>query len=149
LRRRCAAACGGQHSFVAVLAQRWAGRKSVGWPSGGGSIHIEKVHPLEAGLFRYKFRRDRRPGFAIRAALNVLSAVRLRIDRQIREMVGIYAGQRLIYMRAKRDPAGKLSLHRLGFFHRVPFRQIMHHAFFGRSRAAQYSRCYAGCSGLP
>ena len=30
-----------------------------------GSIHIEKIHPLESGLFRFKFRRDRRPGLPI------------------------------------------------------------------------------------
>ncbi|MEA2491648.1 MAG: hypothetical protein QOH21_3440 [Acidobacteriota bacterium] len=30
-----------------------------------GSIGIEKVHPLEAGFFRLKFRRDRRPGLPI------------------------------------------------------------------------------------
>ncbi|HWS71715.1 MAG TPA: B12-binding domain-containing radical SAM protein, partial [Thermoanaerobaculia bacterium] len=30
-----------------------------------GSIHIEGVHPLEAGFFRYKFRRDRRAGLEI------------------------------------------------------------------------------------
>ena len=28
------------------------------------SIRYEKVHPLESGYFRLKFRRDRRPGFA-------------------------------------------------------------------------------------
>ena len=30
-----------------------------------GAIDIEKIHPLETGLFRYKFRRDRRPGIPI------------------------------------------------------------------------------------
>ncbi|MFZ2490920.1 MAG: radical SAM protein [Thermoanaerobaculia bacterium] len=30
-----------------------------------GSIGLEKVHPLEGGLFRLKFRRDRRPGLPI------------------------------------------------------------------------------------
>ena len=29
------------------------------------SIHLEKIHPLESGLFRLKFRRDRRPGLPI------------------------------------------------------------------------------------
>src|SRR5438105_4697765 len=29
------------------------------------AIHLEKVHPLESGLFRLKFRRDRRPGLPI------------------------------------------------------------------------------------
>ena len=30
-----------------------------------GAIDIEKIHPLESGLFRFKFRRDRRPGLPI------------------------------------------------------------------------------------
>jgi radical SAM superfamily enzyme YgiQ (UPF0313 family) len=30
---------------------------------------IEKVHPLEGGLFRRKYRRDRRPGFAVESRL--------------------------------------------------------------------------------
>ena len=29
------------------------------------AIHLEKVHPLESGVFRLKFRRDRRPGLPI------------------------------------------------------------------------------------
>ena len=33
-----------------------------------GSIGIEKVHPLEAGLFRFKFRRDRRPSMPVEPA---------------------------------------------------------------------------------
>ena len=34
-----------------------------------GSIRIEKIHPLEAGFVRLKFRRDRRSGFPIEPAL--------------------------------------------------------------------------------
>ena len=30
-----------------------------------GAIDIEEIHPLESGLFRFKFRRDRRPGLPI------------------------------------------------------------------------------------
>src|SRR5581483_8590156 len=33
-----------------------------------GSIHIEGVHPLEAGPFRYKSRRDRTPGLPVAPA---------------------------------------------------------------------------------
>ena len=33
-----------------------------------GSIHLEKIHPLESGLLRLKFRRDRRPGLPIEPA---------------------------------------------------------------------------------
>lgn len=34
-----------------------------------GSIRIERIHPLEAGFVRIKYRTDRRPGFAIEPAL--------------------------------------------------------------------------------
>ena len=34
-----------------------------------GSIRIEKIHPLEAGFVRLKFRRDRRPGLPLEPAL--------------------------------------------------------------------------------
>ena len=34
-----------------------------------GSIRIEKIHPLEAGFVRLKYRRDRRSGFPIEPAL--------------------------------------------------------------------------------
>src|SRR5947207_463251 len=30
-----------------------------------GAVHIEGIHPLESGLFRFRFRRDRRPGLPI------------------------------------------------------------------------------------
>jgi radical SAM superfamily enzyme YgiQ (UPF0313 family) len=34
-----------------------------------GAVHLEKVHPLQAGYLRRKVRRDRRPGYAIESAL--------------------------------------------------------------------------------
>src|SRR5205807_3322613 len=52
LRRNVAMRCSASN---AILLMTWF----------GGSIHIEGVHPLEAGFFRYKFRRDRRPGLEI------------------------------------------------------------------------------------
>ncbi len=39
-----------------------------------GCINIEKIHPLEGGYLRLKFRRDRRPGLPIEACTAVLSA---------------------------------------------------------------------------
>ena len=70
----------------------------------GGSIHIEKVHPLEAGLFRYKFRRDRRAGFAIEPRWKFYPKYVFESIAKLGKWFGIYAGLRLIYMRAKRDP---------------------------------------------
>lgn len=39
----------------------------INWFS--AAIRIEGVHPLECGLFRFKYRRDRRPGFPIESPL--------------------------------------------------------------------------------
>jgi hypothetical protein len=57
-----------------VLRRAAATRNSVGktlfllgWFM--GSIHIERIHPLECGLIRRKVRRDRRPGMALEPAV--------------------------------------------------------------------------------
>ena len=70
----------------------------------GGSIHIEGVHPLEAGLFRYKFRRDRRSGFAIEPRWKFYPKYLFESIAKLGRWASTYAGLRLIYMRAKRDP---------------------------------------------
>ena len=70
----------------------------------GGSIHIEKVHPLEAGLFRYKFRRDRRSGFPIESRWSFYPKYAFESIAKLCRWFGTYAGLRLIYMKAKRDP---------------------------------------------
>jgi radical SAM superfamily enzyme YgiQ (UPF0313 family) len=70
----------------------------------GGSIHIEKVHPLEAGLFRYKFRRDRRAGFPVEPRWSFYPKYVFESLVKLGRWFGTYAGLRLIYMKAKRDP---------------------------------------------
>lgn len=70
----------------------------------GGSIHIEGVHPLEAGLFRYKFRRDRRPGMPIVPAWRFYPSYVFESLAKIVRWGAMYAGLRRIYMRVKRDP---------------------------------------------
>jgi radical SAM superfamily enzyme YgiQ (UPF0313 family) len=70
----------------------------------GGSIHIEGVHPLEAGLFRYKFRRDRRPGFPIEPAWSFYPKYWFESVAKLGRWFHTYAGLRLIYNRIKRDP---------------------------------------------
>ncbi len=71
----------------------------------GGSIHIEKVHPLESGFFRKKFRRDRRPGFAIEPVWKFYPGYVFESIAKFCRWFATYAGFRLIYMRIKRDPA--------------------------------------------
>ena len=70
----------------------------------GGSIHIEGVHPLEAGLFRYKFRRDRRPGMPVVPAWRFYPAYALESIVKLARWAKTYASLRLIYLRVKRDP---------------------------------------------
>ncbi|HYI07955.1 MAG TPA: radical SAM protein [Thermoanaerobaculia bacterium] len=74
----------------------------------GGSIHIEKVHPLEAGFFRFKFRRDRRSGFPIEPRWKFYPGYVFESIAKLGRWFTTYAGLRLIYMRVKRDPQ-KLS----------------------------------------
>ena len=75
----------------------------------GGSIHIEGVHPLEAGLFRYKYRRDRRPGFPVEPMWKFYPSYAWESISKLARWFGIYAGLRLKYMRVRRDP------HRLNY----------------------------------
>jgi radical SAM superfamily enzyme YgiQ (UPF0313 family) len=70
----------------------------------GGSIHIEGVHPLEAGLFRYKFRGDRRPGFKLESIWSFYPKYWLESIVKLGRWFRLYAGLRLIYLRIKRDP---------------------------------------------
>jgi radical SAM superfamily enzyme YgiQ (UPF0313 family) len=70
----------------------------------GGSIHIEKVHPLEAGFFRKKFRRDRRPGFAIEPIWRFYPAYFAETISKLFRWASTYARLRRIYVSIKRDP---------------------------------------------
>jgi radical SAM superfamily enzyme YgiQ (UPF0313 family) len=70
----------------------------------GGSIHIEGVHPLEAGFFRHKYRRDRRPGFPIEAAWKFYPKYVFEMISKLGRFAALYSRLRLIYMKAKRDP---------------------------------------------
>ena len=70
----------------------------------GGSIHIEGVHPLEAGLFRYKFRRDRRPGFPIEPVWKFYPSFAWEFVTKFGRWFATYAGLRWKYMRVRRDP---------------------------------------------
>jgi radical SAM superfamily enzyme YgiQ (UPF0313 family) len=70
----------------------------------GGSIHIEKIHPLEAGFFRYKFRRDRRPGFPIVPAWRFYPAYAAETIAKFARWISMYAGFRRILTRVRRDP---------------------------------------------
>jgi radical SAM superfamily enzyme YgiQ (UPF0313 family) len=69
-----------------------------------GSIHIEGVHPLEAGFFRYKFRRDRRPGMEVVPRWRFYPAYVAESASKLFRWSSTYLGLRRIYVAIKRDP---------------------------------------------
>jgi len=69
-----------------------------------GSIHIEGVHPLEAGFFRYKFRRDRRPGMEVVPRWRFYPAYVVESASKLFRWSSTYLGLRRIYVAIKRDP---------------------------------------------
>ena len=69
-----------------------------------GSIGLEKVHPLEVGFFRYKFRRDRRPGFAIEPIWKFYPRYAIESMSKLSKWVSLYFRLRKTYVKVKRDP---------------------------------------------
>ncbi len=68
-----------------------------------GSIHIEKVHPLEAGLLRYKFRNDRRSGLPRVPAWRFYPQYIFETIGKMSRWLSTYMEHRRIYVRVKRD----------------------------------------------
>ena len=68
-----------------------------------GSIGVEKVHPLEAGALRFKFRRDRRPGFPIVPRWKFYPAFAAETISKIARWLALYARLRWTYEWIKRD----------------------------------------------
>lgn len=69
-----------------------------------GCIDIEKIHPLEGGFLRLKFRRDRRPTLPLEPVwLFYPKYLAETLWKQIR-WISLYMRLRLIYLKIKRDP---------------------------------------------
>lgn len=68
-----------------------------------GSIRIEKVHPLEAGAFRFKFRRDRRPGLPILPRWQFYPQYAIETARKLGQWAWMWAKLRWTYETIKRD----------------------------------------------
>jgi radical SAM superfamily enzyme YgiQ (UPF0313 family) len=69
-----------------------------------GCIGIEKIHPLEGGFLRLRFRRDRRPGQRLETAfLFYPKYVAETVWKQIRWLT-LYMRLRRVYRKIKRDP---------------------------------------------
>ncbi len=70
-----------------------------------GSILYEGVHPLESGLFRMKFRRDRRPGFAIENPLIFYTRYAWELVWKTWSLWRLFKGYRRIRRRLEADEA--------------------------------------------
>src|SRR4029079_14741041 len=73
-----------------------------------GSIHFEKIHPLEGGFFRLKFRRDRRSGFPIVPAWRFYPRYAAETVGKMWKWASLYFALHRVYARIKRD-AGRLA----------------------------------------
>jgi hypothetical protein len=69
-----------------------------------GAVHIEGIHPLETGLFRYKFRRDRRPGLPIEPIWKFYPKYAVDSVVKLVKWGALYSKLRAIYVKAKKDP---------------------------------------------
>ena len=69
-----------------------------------GSIDIEKVHPLEAGAIRFKFRGDRRPGMPIVPRWRFYPAFAAETLAKSVRFIALWARLRWAWQRIKTDP---------------------------------------------
>ncbi len=69
-----------------------------------GSINVEKIHPLEGGLFRFKFRRDRRPGLPILPRWKFYPSYAVETIVKLTRWFSIYWALHRTYARIQRDP---------------------------------------------
>jgi hypothetical protein len=69
-----------------------------------GSIDFEHIHPLESGFLRRKFRRDRRPGFAIEPVWRFYPRYYAETAVKLARWGALYLRLRRIYLRIKHDP---------------------------------------------
>lgn len=67
-------------------------------------IDIEKIHPLEGGFLRIKFRRDRRPGLPLESAWSFYPKYLAETVWKQARWAYLYLRLRLIYYKIKRDP---------------------------------------------
>ncbi|MEY2547422.1 MAG: hypothetical protein QOD64_4 [Verrucomicrobiota bacterium] len=68
------------------------------------AIHLEGVHPLESGVFRLKFRRDRRPGLPLEPIWIFYPRYWFESVFKLARLAILYGRIRRIYKRIKEDP---------------------------------------------
>jgi len=69
-----------------------------------GCVGIESVHPLEGGLLRLKFRRDRRPSLLVESAWLFYPKYIIETVRKQVRWLSLYARLHLMYRKIKTDP---------------------------------------------
>jgi len=69
-----------------------------------GCIDIEKIHPLEGGFLRLKFRRDRRPSLPMESIWRFYPRYLAESLHKQAAWVWLYVRLRRIYLRVKHDP---------------------------------------------
>jgi radical SAM superfamily enzyme YgiQ (UPF0313 family) len=69
-----------------------------------GSLRIEKIHPLEGGVFRLKFRRDRRPGLPILPRWKFYPSYLVETLHKLGQWGSLLFQLRRIHARVKNDP---------------------------------------------
>jgi len=69
-----------------------------------GSINIEHIHPLESGLLRLKFRRDRRPSLPVEPFWSFSPKYFVEAASKIVRRAALYIRLRRIYLCIKHDP---------------------------------------------
>jgi radical SAM superfamily enzyme YgiQ (UPF0313 family) len=66
------------------------------------AIHIEGVHPLESGVFRLKYRKDRRPGLPIEPMWKFYPGYWVESIAKVAKLISLYTKLRLMYKRLKK-----------------------------------------------
>jgi hypothetical protein len=69
-----------------------------------GSIDLEKIHPLEGGFLRLKFRRDRRADRPVEPVWRFYPRYGLEVVSKLVQWAWLYVRLRHIYLTIKRDP---------------------------------------------
>jgi radical SAM superfamily enzyme YgiQ (UPF0313 family) len=69
-----------------------------------GSINLERIHPLEGGFLRLKFRRDRRPGFPREPMWSFYPKYFAELSSKLVRWTHLYFKLRRIYLGIKYDP---------------------------------------------
>jgi Radical SAM superfamily len=70
-----------------------------------GCMEVEKIHPLEGGILRLKFRRDRRAGLPHESPLTFYPKYWAGTAAKAVKWAALYTRMYLIYQKIKRDPA--------------------------------------------